>query len=718
MFKTPIVLFVFNRPGCTQQIFSAISDLQPETLFIVADGPRENNITDEALCVETRNIFNQINWPCNVLKFYADKNIGCRNSIPNGLNFVFEHVDECIILEDDCLPQPTFFQFCEELLEKYRNEPQVMTIGGHRSDGPNEFNSESYFFSKYPSIWGWATWKDRWEKYDLNMTEWSDLRNSSWLNKIFDSDNEIKYWHRMFDKMQNELDTWDYALVFSCWLNKCISIRPKVNMIENIGFDNDATHTKSIQQAPPFASPSNINFPLVHPKHIRVDEIAEKRIEWVSFSGMDKRILQEVWSKTLRRKENDHPKILHLATYYELGGAGRAVQRIYQSLKKQPLRCELMTLHKTVNDRSIRTPKDIDAKIKLKLVHELLSSYRNQRNASNNILESYGEASAGIVEEINTDDAKVVHLHWICNMLSIEDISHINKKIVWTLHDMWPFSGSEHFSHDPGAYFFSHSNSAPLNDVSHKTWIKKVNLWKDKIFTIVAPSRWLASLAIKSTLFGNSAIYVIPHPIDIHFWQPQSQLNAKVEFNLNTNKKQILFIAQDPFNDANKGWDLLQSSLMSIQHDHNVDFELVIVGYEGAIDVKLPFKVYLLGHIKNDQKLALLYSAVDILVVPSRSEAFSQVTLEAQSCGLPVVGFDVGGIPDIIIHQKTGWISKAHDTIDFASGIKWILEDDHRCSLLSENARKNVVTHFSPEIIGQQYFNLYNNILSKEKSPS
>jgi glycosyltransferase involved in cell wall biosynthesis len=716
MFKTPIVLFVFNRPGCTQQLFSAISELQPETLFIVADGPRENNTTDEALCAETRNIFNEINWPCNVLKFYADKNIGCRNSIPNGLNLVFEHVEECIILEDDCLPQPTFFKFCEELLEKYRDEPQVMTIAGHRSDGPNEFNSESYFFSKYPSIWGWATWKNRWEKYDLNMAKWSDLRNSSWLNKILTSNEEVNYWQRMFDKMQNGMDTWDYALVFSSWLHESLSIRPKVNMISNIGFGNDATHTKTIQEAPLFAVPSNISFPLVHPQEIKVDQIAEKRIEWVSFSGMDKRILLDVRSKILRRKENDDPKILHLTTYDEFGGAARAAQRIYKSLKTQPIQCEMITLNKTSNDNTIRTPKEIDAKIKLKLVHELLSSYRSQKDSSNNILESYGEASAGILDEINADDAKIIHLHWICNMLSIEDVSQINKQIVWTLHDMWAFSGSEHYTYDHDAYFYGDPNALPLNDLSYKTWIKKINCWKDTKFIIVAPSRWLATLAKKSTLFRNSSVNVIPYPIDIQLWQPQSKINAKSEFNFNSNKKQILFIAQNPLHDLNKGWDLLQESLLSLYYNDKVDFELVVVGHEGAFDLKFPFVVHSLGNIKNDQILMRLYSAVDLMVVPSKAENFPQVMLEAQACGLPSVGFDIGGIPDIIIHQQTGWISKAFDTIDFASGIKWILEDDDRHSILSENARNNVVKKFSPDVIAQQYFNLYNEILSKEKS--
>jgi glycosyltransferase involved in cell wall biosynthesis len=716
MFKTPVVLFIFNRPECTQLLFNAIAELQPERLFIVADGPRENNITDEALCAETRNIFNTINWPCNVFKFYADKNIGCRNSIPNGLNQVFENVEECIILEDDCLPQPTFFKFCEELLQRYRDDPRVMTIGGHRSDGPNEFNSESYFFSKYPTIWGWATWKNRWEKYDVNMAEWNTLRNSSWLNEILTTNDEINYWQRVFDKMQNGLDTWDYALVFSCWLNQCLSIRPKVNMISNIGFGNDATHTKSIQQTPPFTSSSNINFPLVHPQHIKVDEIAEKRIEWVSFSGMDKRILTEIQSKILRQKEKSHNKTLHLTTYDEFGGAARAAQRIYQSLKTQPLRCEMITLNKTVNDSTIKTPKEIDAKIKLKLAYDLLSSYRSQRIESSNMLQSFGEASAGIIDEINTSDAKIIHLHWICNMLSIEDIALIKKPIVWTLHDMWAFSGSEHYAYDQDAYFYNDPDTIPLNDISYKTWIKKVNLWKDKKFTIVAPSRWLAALVKKSILFRNSSVNVIPYPIDIQLWKPQSQLNVKTEFNFNGNKKQILFIAQNPLYDLNKGWDLLQESLLSLYYNDRVDFELVVVGHEGTFDIKLPFVVHSLGKIKIDQILMRLYSAVDLMVVPSRAENFPQVTLEAQACGLPSVGFNIGGIPDIIIHQKTGWISEAYDTIDLALGIKWILEDDNRHTILSENARKNIVTKFSPDVIAKQYYNLYENILSEEKS--
>lgn len=294
MFQTPIALFIFNRPSCTKQLVDAIAVVKPARLFVIADGPRNNNDDDIELCAKTRDVIDRIDWPCAISKQYAQSNIGCRDSIPSGLHWVFEQVDECIILEDDCIPQPSFFFFCEELLTHYKNDEKIMTIGGHRSDGPNEFGTESYFFSKYPSVWGWATWKEKWAKYDLQILEWNKLKDSTWLLDRLQSKEEIDYWSRMFDKMREGLDTWDYALVFSCWLHNGLSIRPKVNMISNIGFDKDATHTSNSEIVPKFAFPTDIEFPLCHPAQIHIDDQADNRIEWVSFSGMDKRILADI----------------------------------------------------------------------------------------------------------------------------------------------------------------------------------------------------------------------------------------------------------------------------------------------------------------------------------------------------------------------------------------------------------------------------------------
>ena len=154
MLKTPVAIFIFNRPNCTEQLVHALSVVKPAHLFVIADGPR--NANDIELCKQTRAIIDQIDWPCSIVKRYATSNIGCRESIPNGLNWVFEQVDACIILEDDCIPQPSFFPFCQELLSRYKHDERVMTVGGHRSDGPNELGTESYYFSKSSSIFDFS----------------------------------------------------------------------------------------------------------------------------------------------------------------------------------------------------------------------------------------------------------------------------------------------------------------------------------------------------------------------------------------------------------------------------------------------------------------------------------------------------------------------------------------------------------------------------------
>ena len=293
MLQTPVAIFIFNRPNCTEQLVNALAVVKPAHLFVIADGPR--NANDIELCKQTRAIIDQIDWPCTIVKRYATSNMGCRESIPSGLNWVFERVDACIILEDDCIPQPSFFPFCQELLSRYQHDERVMTVGGHRSDGPNELGTESYYFSKYPSVWGWATWKEKWAKYDLNMSQWADLKDSKWLDDVLQNPKAVAYWNRMFNHMKNGLDTWDYALAYSCWLHNGLSIRSRVNMISNVGFGKDATHThQQTVLADMYAKPIDIKFPLKHPIAISIDKEMDDRIEWVSFSGMDERRLAKV----------------------------------------------------------------------------------------------------------------------------------------------------------------------------------------------------------------------------------------------------------------------------------------------------------------------------------------------------------------------------------------------------------------------------------------
>lgn len=410
------------------------------------------------------------------------------------------------------------------------------------------------------------------------------------------------------------------------------------------------------------------------------------------------------------------PEVLHLATYESYGGAARATKRIYQALKAQPVRCHMFTMLKTSEDESIQAVQPMDPYSRMNYVHALLNSYHRQKLGRNTILESYGEISAGIVDQINAHQAPLVHLHWISNLLSIADIGRINKPIVWTLHDMWPFIGSEHLNHDPDAFFYGIPTKDTANeDTSVRTFRLKLEYWKHKEITFVAPSNWLADCARRSILVDRREVTVIPCPIDHVFWSPRKSRSSHTGFHFDVNKKQILFIGQNPVNDPNKGWDLLQETLKRFFETGDVEFELVVVGHSGELVSEVPYSVHSLGEISADEILVDLYSAVDLLLVPSRAEAFSQVTLEAQSCGLPVVGFDIGGIPDIIIHRKTGWISPAFDIDDFSEGIDWILREEGRPVELGSEARRNVIERFSPERVSRKYHDLYQRILSEGK---
>ena len=354
-------------------------------------------------------------------------------------------------------------------------------------------------------------------------------------------------------------------------------------------------------------------------------------------------------------------EVLHIATYESFGGAARASKRIYHALKEQEhLFCSMFTMLKTSKDESILVVQPKNTHAQLKYIHDLLKSNQKQKLGKNVILESYGEISVGIIDEINTHQATIVHLHWINNLLSIKEIGKINKPIVWTLHDMWPFVGSEHYNLD--ASFYRNSPKVTLdNNLSLNTFRLKQEYWQQQKFTLVASSNWLAECARRSILFNQCDISVIPYPIDYDFWSPKNQSNSRNRFNFDVNKKQILFIGQNLINDPNKGWDLLQEVLSTLFKTREIEFELVVVGHSGQLITNCPYTIHSLGEISEDEILVELYSSVDLLVVPSRFEAFSQVTLEAQSCGLPVVGFNIGGIPDILIHKETGWISTSFD---------------------------------------------------------
>jgi hypothetical protein len=277
--ETPVALFIFNRSDTTTKVFAAIRQAQPAKLFIVADGPRLDQPIDQEKCSEARAVVNQIDWPCQVYKNFSEINLGCKERMFTGLNWVFEQVEEAIILEDDCLPHPSFFRFCEELLEKYRHDSRIGIISGQNSLLDYQRNTDSYYFSQIPYIWGWATWRSRWQLYDFKMSHWPEAREGKWLQDIFKENYVATSWQSTFDhNYAGFFNAWDYQLTFTSLINNWLNPTANVNLVTNIGFGEGATNTNETGSIFADLAAQEISFPLQHPQFMVSDRTSELRV--------------------------------------------------------------------------------------------------------------------------------------------------------------------------------------------------------------------------------------------------------------------------------------------------------------------------------------------------------------------------------------------------------------------------------------------------------
>ena len=296
---TPVAFIIFNRPDTTEQVFAEIAKAKPTKLLVIADGARANKAGEAAKVVATRAIIERVDWDCEVLTNYSEINLGCKRRVSSGIDWVFEQVEEAIILEDDCLPDSSFFRFCQEMLERYRADQRIAIISG--TNLSNELDStDSYYFSRYPHIWGWASWRRVWEKYDVGMESLSSLIESKSFQSSFEKKAEWKHWVEAFTAVrEGKVDTWDAQVMFLAFTNSMLSIFPTKNMISNLGFRPDATHTTAQSSSLSKLSTSELLFPLKHPQFVIRNFKAEydrNRIELVG-QGLIARIFGRIKNK-------------------------------------------------------------------------------------------------------------------------------------------------------------------------------------------------------------------------------------------------------------------------------------------------------------------------------------------------------------------------------------------------------------------------------------
>ena len=272
MIDTPVALIIFRRPELTERVMSAIARAKPRRLLVIADGPRADRPEEAEKCAATRAVVDRVDWDCEVLKNYSDINLGCGRRPATGIDWVFEQVEEAIILEDDCAPHPSFFRFCEELLARYRSDERVMHIAGSTFRDHPVRTPHSYFFSQWNGAWGWATWRRAWRYFDPAVRLWPQLSNTSWLAELLESDDvALRYWANAFTvayEREGDVDYWDHQWTFACWANSGLTITPTVNLVSNLGCGPDGTHT--LFEGDPFANvPVNeMTFPLAHPPNV------------------------------------------------------------------------------------------------------------------------------------------------------------------------------------------------------------------------------------------------------------------------------------------------------------------------------------------------------------------------------------------------------------------------------------------------------------------
>lgn len=305
-FGVPVALFNFNRPHLTRQVFEVVRQIKPRRLLLIADGPRASRPDDARLCAEVRAIFDEIDWDCEVSRNFSDTNLGSFKRNSSGLNWVFDTVEEAIILEDDCIPALTFFPYCEELLERYRDDLRVGVIAGNNFVPPRgKQRDASYFFSAYALTWGWASWRRVWRQVDMDMSWWKPDTGQKMLRTLFPRSAEWRYWYELYERIHSGQmkNAWDYQLILSSFRHTQCCIIPSVNMVSNIGFGPEGTNCFDETSLMHDVPRGELEFPLVHPADVRRSGSVDHAIFRVRFQSPQIPLWVRIKSKLLLKSK-------------------------------------------------------------------------------------------------------------------------------------------------------------------------------------------------------------------------------------------------------------------------------------------------------------------------------------------------------------------------------------------------------------------------------
>jgi glycosyltransferase involved in cell wall biosynthesis/Tfp pilus assembly protein PilF len=723
MTNTPVVLMTYNRPRHTRKVLDALRRHNVQNLFIFSDGPKSEK--DLSIINETRLLIHRIDWTTPQI-VEQEKNLGLAKSIIGAVNHVFQNNECMILLEDDCVPQKYFFDFIENCLEKYRDHEKIFGISGYTVPIPDSildtYPYDLYFFPRIGS-WGWATWKNRWQSYESDLFK---AYERAVAEKIDLDQGGTDIPHMLQQMKSGHLkDVWTLNWLITVYLNKGYYIYPTLSHIENIGMDGSGRHCCQTDKFSPRISDTK---PTRYPDCISINK--EIYGNFKSYYDVQHNLMP---SKKTSNKQKEKLKIVHLCTY-DFGGAGKAAYRLHKGLQKIGCDSTMLVMNKRSEDPSVKVlPFDYTGASTRCLDvttfespswdrqwmrwNSLISQYKNRPDGLEIFSDALSDIRLDLIQEIK--DADIIHLHWVAGLLNYPSAPSAfdRKPIVWTLHDMNPFTGGCHYSGNCKKYANTCGGCPQLGsdvdgDLSREIWNQKFSTYQGLNLNIVTPSQWLGQCASESKLISGFPVKVIPYGFPIDIFKPYPKSNIRKAINIPEAAKIILFGAAAIDNDR-KGFGYLLEALERIPQ--NGKYEIVVFTF-GAVpeEFKIASKhpVCHLGHFADEKELAIAYSAADVFVIPSLEDNLPNTVIEAMACGTPVVGFDVGGLPDMIDHKQNGFLASSQDVGCLLEGIDWAFSSSDRDTNISARCRQKAVTKYPLEVQAKAYQELYEQIIA------
>ena len=744
MSSIPVILVCYKRPAHTAQVLRALEKQNIQNLIIFSDAPK--TAEDMKGVRQTRLLLENIRWTSPDI-IYQQENQGLARSIVAAANYAIQRHDSFILLEDDCVPQPHFYDWFRTCLERYREVPEVFGISGYSIPIPEEIRAsypyDAYFFPRMGS-WGWATWKDRWLKDNRNLAQLTMQAIKAGID-LEQGGSDIP------NAIGNVLlgllgDTWTVPWLVNAYLNRGCYVYPTISHIDNIGMDGSGVHCgKTDAYATTLSKERSERFPdrPVFEQRIRALFLAYYNaprtlddgtlFNLAKLSVLDSLKASALQNHSEQKRAGAPPlKVVHLAST-DFGGAGKAAYRLHQGLRQSGIDSTMLVVTRQSSDPSVRVlpsgqlgelfdcPQEFPAnRAYAQKVSEhwsaLVSRYPQRDPGMDNFSDDFSEIPLECSREIR--EADIVNLHWVSGLLNCLNAARAlkGKIVVWTLHDMNPFTGGCHYAGECTGYL-RNCGSCPMlgssgdDDISRSIWQFKQYAYGKLDLHPVAPSRWLARVASQSSLLSRFQTRVIPNGFPSRLFAPvPGRAELREGYGIPAGAKVVLFGA-DSLLIERKGLVYLLQALKSMAQRGIV---LALFGrLPEHLRLELELPLINLGFLEDETTLAAHYGMADLFVIPSIEDNLPNTVIEAMLCGVPVVGFDTGGIPDLIEHKKTGYLAPARDVAALAEGIHWCLFHPDAAGM-GARSREKALALYSLETQAASYGALYRELLAPQ----